>query len=124
MKPALGVLLGALVCASCHGPVRRSGSIGTDAARYRFSNADLQIDLEIRTDGSYYARMDCWARVTDEAGVWSRKGDRIALEARSGKLQFPIRQLGPVSPDNANSCQIVDPDIEITRAVILQRTDL
>lgn len=120
----LGVLLlAALLCGACHGPLPRAVNIKADITTYRFSTADLQIDLDLRSDGSYYARMDCWAKVSDEVGVWRMKADDIVLQARSGQLQLPIRKLGRVGADNADSWRIVDPDSEIMRAGVFRKAD-
>ena len=121
-------LLATGLCVSCRssGPqaaASRKGEAGS-AGRYSFSAPDLRIDLDISPDGTYYASMDSWARLSQERGVWCIGGDNVVLKRQSGGLQMPIRQLGPVRQDGADMWHIVDPDSQVGRAMIFTRVGL
>jgi len=130
MKRIVIVLLAAALCASCRSPVvgptpdttRNAGGQPAVAGQYRFSTADLRIDLDIRPDGTYFASMNSWARVTEEHGVWGIEGDNVVLKCRSGGLQMPIRRLGPVRQRPAGMFQILEPDSQLGRAIIFSKS--
>jgi hypothetical protein len=126
MKQIATALLAAALCVSCRSPVPNAFPSADDqrgvAGQYHFSTADLRIDLDIRADGTYYAFMDSWARVTEEHGSWHTEGDNIVLKSRSGGLQMPIRRLGPVRQAAAGTFQIVEPDSQIGRAIMFSRS--
>ena len=125
MKPIAIMLLAAALCASCRGPgpkaIRATGEPPGVVGQYRFSTADVRLDLDIRANGTYDASMDAWAHVTEEHGHWHMDGDAIVLRSRSGGLQMPIRRLGPVRQAPAGTFQIVEPDSQIGRAVLFSK---
>lgn len=125
MNRSVGALLVAFFLASCRGPLPQAPAGGTNpvesAGKYRFSTADLRIDLDLRPDRTYYASMDGWARISEESGVWRLEEGDILLKPRSGGLPMPIRQLRPVRQDGTDVLQIVDPDSQIGRAISFSR---
>ena len=126
MKRIVIVLIAAAVCASCRSPAPNGIPNASDppsvAGQYHFSTADLRIDLDIRPDGTYFASMNSWARVTEEHGVWGIEGDNVVLKCRSGGLQMPIRRLGPVRQRPAGMFQILEPDSQLGRAIIFSKS--
>jgi hypothetical protein len=111
--------------ASCRSPAPsatpRTGNQPAMVGRYRFSTADLRIDLDTRTDGTYYASMDSWTHVTEEQGSWHPQEDTVLLERRAGGLPMPIQRLAPVSPASTDRLQIVEPDSQVGRAIIFSK---
>ena len=99
MNPMAIALFALFLCASCRSPAPKvlaeAGDQAAKAGQYRFSTFDLRIDLDLRVDGTYYASMDSWARVSDEGGTWRLEGKDIVLTSQSGGLQMAVRRLGP-----------------------------
>jgi hypothetical protein len=123
-------LLATFLCASCHSPAPKSAvnnKAGGQVAipgKYYFSTADLFIHLDLRADGSYHSSMDCWARMTEEHGVWRLEGKDIVLTLQSGGLQMAVGRLGPVSEASPSTLHIVEPDSQLGRAITFRRADL
>ncbi len=121
-------LLTACLCASCHSPAPKpsTDAVGQVAipGGYCFSTIDLQMELDLRADGTYYASMDSWAKRTEERGLWRTEGKDIVLTSQSGGLQMAVRRLGPVLEANPSAFHIVEPDSELGRAIIFRRTAL
>jgi hypothetical protein len=118
-------LLAAVLCASCHSPTApTSTSVAAQpvgSVHYCFATADLRIDLDLSANGTYFASMDCWARVTEESGVWSMEGANVDLKCRSGGLQMPIRRLAPTHQAPGGTLQVVEPDSWVGLGVVFSK---
>ena len=119
-------LLAAMFRASCRSPAPNTTASAGDqpgvAGHYRFSTADLRIDIDIAADGTYGASMDSWAHVTEERGSWHTEGNDIVLKRRSGGLQMPIRRLAPASQAPTGRLQVIEPDSQIARAIVFSKS--
>jgi hypothetical protein len=118
-------LLATLLWVSCRGPAPQVTVSGRDqvrlAGKYRFSTADLNINLDIRPDGTYWASMDAWATITEEHGVWRLERDNIVLKPQSEGQRLPIRELEPFRDNGADMLRIIEPDSAIGRAIVFRR---
>jgi hypothetical protein len=95
-----------------------------DVFRYTFSTADLSITLLLKSDGTYFASMNNWAKVTQETGHWSREAGDFILHPQTDELSIPIRRLRPMHQDTTEWLMPLEPNgatNALLAALVLER---